>query len=106
MRSFTGVVQMGSRRATKLGYPTINLAAHAGEANAVYVARVVLKDGQSHRAAAFSDVTRGILEAHILDFKGDLYGELATIEVYEKIRDGKKFTTDAELKSAIEADVA
>ena len=106
MKSFTGVIQRGSKRATELGYPTINLTIRSGEVSGVFAARVWLADGPSYAAAAFSDAARGVLEAHMLDFDGDLYGEVATIELGEKIRETKKFDTDGELKAAIAADVA
>jgi len=106
MQSFTGIVQRGSRRATALGYPTVNLNYSDKEVSGVYVARVLLKDEAPYMAAAFADPVRGVLEAYMLDFEDDLYGLEATIELHKKLREIRQFDSDEELKAAIAKDVA
>lgn len=101
---YTGIVQEGSKRARELGYPTVNIC-YTGEEDGVYRAQV-LHGGLTFRAAAFADPERGVLEAHIIDHSADLYGEIISIELLEKLRDTKAFGNDAELKKAIDADVA
>lgn len=98
-----GRVVAGDRRGTTLGYPTANIPLPAGLAG-VYAGIVTVPDAE-HAAALFADPARGILEAHLLDFSGDLYGSDIEIEVLEKIRDGAAFATDEELRRAIAADV-
>lgn len=100
---YTGIVKRGSKRARALGYPTANI--HIDEAlSGVFVARVFAQ-GKEYQAAAFADPTRALLEAYLLDFSGDLYGEEVAIEVLQKIRESERFADDKELKAAIEADV-
>jgi riboflavin kinase / FMN adenylyltransferase len=104
MEIIQGVVQRGEGRGGALGYPTINLPL-AGTVSGVYAGRVQAK-GEVYTSAIFADPARGIIEAHLLDFRDDLYGSEAIIEVHEKIRDTKKFDTEDALKEAIADDVA
>ena len=46
-----------------------------------------------------------ILEVHILDFEGDLYGRQADIQFLEKLRDEQKFSGLEALKAAIQRDI-
>jgi riboflavin kinase/FMN adenylyltransferase len=46
------------------------------------------------------------VEAHLLDFSGDLYGQELKIEIGEKLRDERKFGSREELKAQIARDVA
>ena len=46
-----------------------------------------------------------IMEVHIPNFKGNLYGKELCIEVISKIRDEKKFKSLEDLKSQIKEDI-
>jgi len=46
-----------------------------------------------------------ILEVHLLDFDGDLYGQRIAVEFIHKIRDEQKFTGIKELITTIQGDV-
>jgi riboflavin kinase/FMN adenylyltransferase len=46
------------------------------------------------------------VEAHLLDFGGNLYGEELTVEIGGKLRDEKKFVSSAELRRQINRDIA
>jgi riboflavin kinase/FMN adenylyltransferase len=46
------------------------------------------------------------VEAHLLDFSGELYGEDLEIEIGEKLRDEKKFGSQVELRAQIALDIA
>jgi riboflavin kinase / FMN adenylyltransferase len=46
------------------------------------------------------------VEAHLLDFNAELYGQELEIEVGEKLREEKKFASPAELREQIARDVA
>jgi riboflavin kinase/FMN adenylyltransferase len=46
------------------------------------------------------------VEAHLLDFAGDLYGRELEVEIGEKLRDEQKFDSLEELKARIARDVA
>jgi riboflavin kinase/FMN adenylyltransferase len=45
------------------------------------------------------------VEAHLLDFDGDLYGRQLLLELWERLRDERAFAGEAELIEAIAADV-
>jgi FAD synthase len=105
MQSFRGVVQKGRGRGRELGYPTANIALTGSEVSGVYTARVYIKDASPYMAAAFADPTRGVLEAHLLDFNDDLYGLEVKVELLEKIRDSAQYDDDEALQAAIQDDV-
>jgi riboflavin kinase/FMN adenylyltransferase len=46
------------------------------------------------------------VEAHLLDFSGELYGQEMEIHILGKLRDEKKFPSIAELKEQIARDIA
>lgn len=106
MKTFTGTVQRGSRRASALGYPTINLSLGDQDISGVYAARVALPGGEVREAAAFADPSRKLLEAHIFGYDRDIYGQIARIQLHKKIRESESFTDDEVLKQAIARDVA
>ena len=94
-----GVVQGGDRRGRELGYPTANLTLgdYQRPRYGIYAVRVTLEDGTEHPGVAslgvrptFSPPTE-LLEAHLLDFDGDLYGQKIEIALHAFIRDEKKF---------------
>jgi riboflavin kinase / FMN adenylyltransferase len=45
------------------------------------------------------------IEAHLLGFKGDLYGKKLTIYLHKYLRPFKKFKSERELKEQIQADI-
>jgi riboflavin kinase/FMN adenylyltransferase len=115
-----GVVVRGDRRGRELGYPTANVEspAHtAVPADGVYAGRLVLRDlhgasRSSHPAAisvgsnpTFSGARRTV-EAHLLDFEGDLYGEHVGVEFVERLRPMLSFPGVPELLVAMGDDVA
>lgn len=77
----------------------------SGEDSGIFAAKVFV-DGKEYSAAAYADPSRKILEAHLLDFSGDLYGKEIEIELFEKIRDAEPFSDETSLQAAIAADVA
>jgi riboflavin kinase/FMN adenylyltransferase len=46
------------------------------------------------------------IEAFLLDFEGDLYGERLVVELWERLRDEAAFASEAELVDQIARDVA
>jgi len=105
MRSYTGIVQKGTKRAAALGFPTVNIALPDADVSGVYAARVAV-DGRDFLAVAFADKKRKVLEAHVFDFSGLLYGKEITVTLCEKIREDTRFEGDAALRAAIADDVA
>jgi riboflavin kinase/FMN adenylyltransferase len=69
-------------------------------------------DGSVYQGAAnvglrptVGDLVKPILEVHLLDFTGDLYGRRIEVEFVTKIRDEKKFTSLDKLVEGIQRDV-
>jgi len=103
---YSGVVQKGVRRGAALGFPTANIALPDGVPSGIYAARAYLKkDEAPYMTAVFVDEKRKLLEAYILDFSNDLYGQTITIELHQKIRDRKDFKSENELRAAIADDI-
>ncbi len=105
----------GDRRATELGYPTANVNVPDDvclPCDGIYAGWYVRPDGARHMAAIslgrrptfYDDQPYSLLEAHVLDFAGDLYGELARVRFVARLRDELKFESARELVAQIEAD--
>jgi riboflavin kinase / FMN adenylyltransferase len=115
----SGRVVRGAARGRKIGFPTLNLAGvkQLLPSNGVYIARVSLQ-GQVCSAAVnigvsptFSSVNRQNsalipkVEAHLLDAElSDMYGERIELELFERIRDEKKFSSVQSLVEQIGED--
>lgn len=110
-----GVVQSGDKRGRELGYPTANVA--LGEtihpAYGVYAAWVQIEGENVWRKAATNigvrpmfEVSTALIEAHLLDFSGDLYGRTLRTRPVKKLRDEMKFGSLPELVGQIEKDCA
>ena len=104
MSFHAGTIEKGTGRASKLGFPTINILLEDESVSGIYAARVTV-DGVSYNSAAYANRRRKLLEAHLLDFSGELYGREANIELLEKLRDDNVFDNDAALRAAIENDI-
>ena len=103
---YKGVVQKGTKRGAVLGFPTANIPLDDPEPSGIYAARVTVKEGEApYMAAVFADQKRKLLEAHILDFSDDLYGEHITIELHKKVRDTEMFENDEKLRAMITEDI-
>ena len=97
--SVRGEVIMGKQRGRQLGYPTANIAVPAGKlipANGVYAGWVTF-NGERHMAATnvgysptFGNETVTV-EAYILDFDRDIYGETLTFSFETYLRPEMKF---------------
>lgn len=113
--SVMGRVLEGDKVGRTLGAPTANVetAGLVLPPNGVYAARANV-DGRGHLAAVNLGVRPTLsnpapqrrLEAHLLDFDGDLYGKEIEVVFSDKLRDEKRFNSMDELKRQIEADVA
>ena len=104
-----GTVVLGDQRGGTLGFPTANVAVPADllvPAHGIYAGEAL-----GHRAAIsigtnphYGGSERRV-EAHLLDFGGDLYEERLVIGLWERLRDEAAFGSEAELVAAIEDDV-
>ena len=107
----TGKIVRGAGRGRALGFPTLNI--EAGDLNldfGVYAVWVELhgvryKGAMSYGSRPTFDDSSVALEVFVLDYSGEDYGEVATVEVVRKIRDIKKFDSAEDLKKQIEQDV-
>ena len=94
-----GTVQRGDQRGRELGYPTANLVLgdYQRPRYGIYAVRVTLDDGREHPGVASLgvrptfDPPQELLEAHLLDFDGDLYGRKIEVALHAFIRDEMKF---------------
>lgn len=109
-----GVVVRGDGRGATLGYPTANLdidSALARPAQGVYAGRVRVKGGW-YRAAVNvgKNLTFGgeviRVEAYILDFDEDIYGETLRLEFWVRLRDELKFDSVDALIAQMDDDVS
>jgi riboflavin kinase/FMN adenylyltransferase len=110
-----GPVIQGDRLGRQIGFPTANLetGGQLTPPNGVY-AGVATVDKKSWQVALniglrpTLDLAKPVLrvEAHLLDFHGDLYGRELEVEIVRKLRDEKKFGSPEELAEQIKQDVA
>ncbi|WP_018353566.1 bifunctional riboflavin kinase/FAD synthetase [Longispora albida] len=112
--SLDGIVVKGDQRGRHLGFPTANLAVstpHAAvPADGVYAGWMLRGDQRLMAAISvgtnptFAGRERRI-EAYVLDFDGDLYGERITLEFQVRLREMLKFDGLDPLIAQIQADV-
>lgn len=99
-----GVVQMGDKKGSMLGYPTANIPCDTSIESGIYAGEVVWK-GIAYPAAIYKEGGKNVVEAHLLDFSGTLYGERMTLRAYYKVRDVKTFSKKEDLIAAIAKDI-
>lgn len=101
-----GTVEGGTKMARKVGYPTVNIHYDDSEILAgTYAGKVAVGDKQ-YRAAVYANQEREVLEAHLLDFSGDLYGKEITVILLERLVEAKEFRGRLDERSFIEWAVA
>ena len=105
-----GIVVVGDERGGTLGFPTANSQRRAASAGARRSASTRaprsagLRRSRSARTLTTAALERRI-EAHLLDFEGDLYGQRLVVELWQKLRDERAFESEAELVEQIARDV-
>ena len=113
--SLSGAVVKGDAVGHQLGFPTANIEASGLvlPPDGVYAAHVELQGctyravlNLGYRPTLQSPAPVHRVEAHLLDFSGDLYGKNLEITFVEKLRDEKKFGSLQELQDQIVKDVA
>jgi riboflavin kinase/FMN adenylyltransferase len=112
--SVRGPIIKGDQRGRTIGFPTANLALWDElllPANGVYATIAWLGD-RRYAAATNVGVRPTVdgdslrVEAHLLDFDRDIYGEELRLEFVAHVRPERKFSGLAELREQIDADVA
>ena len=109
------VVEHGDRRGHELGYPTANLRLgdYQRPAYGIYAVRVRI-DGEEHDLPGVAnfgvrpmfDPPQELLEAHIFDFDGDLYGKKVEVDFLHYLRPEAKFGSIRDLKAQMDEDAA
>ena len=111
-----GVVARGDGRGgSTLGYPTANIDLPEGMAvpgEGIYAGWYERPDASVHPAAisigrrrTFYEEGAAVLEVHLLDFSGDLYGERARVSFVERLREDARFDTVEALVAQMGHDV-
>jgi riboflavin kinase/FMN adenylyltransferase len=110
-----GTVIKGAARGASLGIPTANLSIWEERATpgaGVYACRVRVSDEWFHgvtnigvRPTFERSAPSPIVETHILDFDGDLYGQEITLEFIARLRDERRFPGPEALLAQIDDDI-
>lgn len=112
-----GVVSHGDKRGRELGFPTANLAVPKEmlvPADGVYAGWYLRPDGTRHQTAVsigrqptfYASRSLSLVEAFLLDFQGDLYDEVGTVELVARLRGQERFASVEALIDQMSTDVA
>ena len=108
-----GPVLHGEERGRQIGFRTLNVGVSPDRAlppNGVYVTRALV-DGRTFGAVTnigtrpTFDGRNTTVETHLLDFEGDLYGHVVTVELLHRLRGEQKFDGMDALSAQIAQDV-
>ena len=115
-RPFTmsGRVFHGDKRGRELGFPTANIPANKPVSPLRGVFAVLVEGIGEHPVPGVCNVgTRPtfnasgfLIEVHLLDFSGDLYGKRLTVNWLKKLRSEKRFDAFEDLVTQIHQDIA
>lgn len=109
-----GRIEHGSERGHQLGFPTANLHPRNRVIpnNGVYVTGTLIR-GQWRRSVTnvglrptFGTETEPSVETFVMNWSGDLYGDVLRVRFLYRLRDEKKFGSLDELKAQIIKDVS
>ena len=115
--ALTASVVKGEQRGRTIGFPTINLDLgrfndHMLPADGVYAGSAHLPDADQTFPAAISVGNKPsfgtvslTIEAHLLDFSDDVYGQTATLSFHRWLRDQSRFPSVETLKAQLHRDV-
>lgn len=109
----SSTVRHGKALGRSLGFPTVNLLLEEDRCSlrfGVYAAELLV-DGKAYPSAVnvglrptVEEVKEPTVEAHIIDFDGDLYGKNVRVEFVKRLRDEKRFSSLDELKIQVKKD--
>ena len=105
-------VASGDRRGHRLGFPTANLKLEhtLQPAFGIYAVRARTHDGKTHHGVAsfgmrpMFQLPAPLMEVHLFDFSGDIYGEVLAVELIAYLRGEQIFADVEALKVGIAAD--
>lgn len=121
----SGHIQHGAKRGRTIGFPTANVPLHRATpavsgvfavrlwGNDLGVCKNIINDRNRQGINGIANIgyrptvdgKKGLLEVHLFDFDGDLYGKLVHVDFLHKIRDEMKFDSFDILKQQILKDV-
>ena len=108
--TMSGKVGQGARLGRKLGFPTANIAlAQRPALSGIYVVEVEGLGGgvaSVGRRPTVNPVAKPLLEVHLFDWDGELYGQRLRVRFLRKLRDEAKFDDLERLREAIARDAA
>jgi riboflavin kinase / FMN adenylyltransferase len=108
-----GLVERGAERGHTLGFPTANLHPRNRviPRNGVYVTGALI-DGHWRRSVTnvgirptFEEAAEPSVETFVMDWDGDLYGDVIRVRFLHRLREEQKFSSIDDLKRQIEHDV-
>ena len=111
----TGKVIRGHQLGRTIGVPTANvlLKRHRAALNGVFVVKATLANGDSYMGVAnigcrpaVNALSKPLLEVHLFEYSGDLYGTRLTTEFCYKLRDEQNFLDWDTLTKQIKQDIA
>ncbi|MFW6186436.1 MAG: riboflavin kinase [Actinomycetota bacterium] len=109
-----GIVEHGDARGRTIGFPTANLAiCDPGVEDGVWAAQIRVDSDQwavaavsvGRRRTFYTGQGPRLLEAHLLDFNGDLYGRTMRVELTVKLRGQQSFSSIQTLMDQLHRDV-
>ena len=111
-----GTVIQGDQRGRTIGFPTANVMLSndmARPANGVYACWYLTPDDVRHPAAVnvgvrptfYESADSAVLEAHLLDFDADLYGQEARVQFHHFLRSERRFAGIDELRDQLDIDI-
>jgi riboflavin kinase/FMN adenylyltransferase len=112
--SLSGTVVVGNRQGRELGFPTANLSLPEDillPADGIYASWTII-NGVRHPSATSIGVrptfglTQRVVEAYVIDYSGDLYGQKISVEFVGKLRDQEAFADIPALVAQVSRDVA
>ena len=111
--SINGKVVADRQVGKKIGFPTANISCDSEKfmlKNGVYFGKVEI-DGKDYStiinygSRPTYNLKNKLIEAHIIDFDGDLYGKYITVEFVSFMREILKFDSEKQLKEQLEKDL-
>lgn len=108
--SITGTVLHGRGVGHTLGFPTANIdltqTRKMPPAYGVYAVKIADRIGMANLGPVPTfGVDKPLLEVHLLDFHGDLYGQTVTVEFIHRLRDIVRFDSSEALQSQLQQDI-
>jgi riboflavin kinase/FMN adenylyltransferase len=112
--SMRGRVQPGQRLGAQLGFPTANVPLERRRAPVAGIFAVQVHGVAGAARAGVASLgtrptiggTEALLEAHVFDFDGDLYGREIEVEFVARLRDEERFATLDALTAQMHRDAA